>query len=251
MNDLLAFALAAVPAAAFVGASKGGLPMVGLLGVPIMSLVMPPIQAAGLLLPIYVVSDMFGLWVYRRAWDRRNLTILIPAAIGGVAIGWALAARITNDQVTLIVGLIGLLFCLDRWFRPKAGEKKPADVPRGIFWGALSGFTSFVSHAGSAPYQWYVLPQRLDKLVYAGTTTILFAVINTTKLVPYWALGQLNPQNLATSVTLFPVAIAATFAGARIVRAIPDGIFYRFVEIGLLVISMKLLWDGARGMAGG
>ncbi|MEJ1158103.1 sulfite exporter TauE/SafE family protein [Prosthecomicrobium sp. N25] len=229
-----------------VGASKGGLPMVGLLGVPVLALAISPVQAAGLLLPIYVVSDIFGLYVYRRHFDRRNLAILVPSAILGIMIGWATASFVTDKAVTLMVGLIGLAFCLDRWFRPAAQEKKPADVPRGVFWGALTGFTSFVSHAGAPPYQWYVLPQRLDKLVYAGTSTIAFAVINAVKLIPYWALGQLNPDNLATSVTLFPVAIAATFVGARLVRMIPEGPFYRLIEIGLLLVSLKLLWDGLK-----
>lgn len=247
--DLL-FYCAAIPAAILVGASKGGLPMVGTLGVPILALVISPIQAAGLLLPIYVVSDMFGLWVYRRVFDRRNLAILIPAGILGIAIGWATARLVSEAQVTLLVGVIGIAFCLDRWLRPKTLERKPADLPRGIFWGAMTGFTSFVSHSGAPPYQWYVLPQRLDKLVYAGTTTITFAVINVTKLVPYWALGQLNADNLLVAATLAPAAIAATFAGARLVRIIPELLFYRFVVIGLFLISLKLLADGLRGTFG-
>lgn len=243
IGETVAFQATAALAAALVGASKGGLPMVGMLAVPVMALFMSPIQAAGLLLPIYVVSDMFGLWVYRRDFDHRNLTILIPAAVVGIAIGWATATIVTEAQVTLLVGLIGLAFCLDRWFRPATTEKRPADWPRGLFWGGLTGFTSFVSHSGAPPYQWYVLPQRLEKLTYAGTTTIVFAVINVVKLFPYWALGQLNPANLATSVTLFPVAIAATFAGARLVRIVPETLFFRLVEFGLLAVSLKLIWD--------
>lgn len=250
MPDLMIFLLAALPAAALVGASKGGLPMVGMLGVPVLSLVMSPIQAAGLLLPIYVVSDIFGLWVYRHAYDRRNLMILIPAATLGIVIGWALASVVTEAHVRLLVGTIGIVFCLDRWFRPKSAEKKPADVPRGIFWGALTGFTSFVSHSGAPPYQWYVLPQRLDKLVYAGTTTITFAVVNAVKLIPYWALGQLSADNLSHAVLLVPAAVAATFAGARLVKILPERLFFRAVEVSLLAISLKLLWDGFRAVGG-
>lgn len=244
----LAFYLAAIPAAALVGASKGGVPMVGMLAVPLLALVISPIQAAGLLLPIYVVSDMFGLWVYRHAFDRRNLAILIPAATLGIGIGWALAAHIDERAVMVLVGLIGIAFCLDRWLRPSLAQRKPADVPRGVFWGALTGFTSFVSHSGAPPYQWYVLPQRLDKLVYAGTTTILFAVVNAVKLVPYWALGQINADSLTAVAMLYPVAIAATFAGARIVRLIPEGPFYRLVEAGLFLVSLKLVWDGGHSL---
>ena len=63
-----AFWMAAVVAAALVGASKGGLPVVGMLGVPVLALTISPVAAAGLLLPVFVLSDMFGLYVYRRAF---------------------------------------------------------------------------------------------------------------------------------------------------------------------------------------
>jgi uncharacterized membrane protein YfcA len=113
-----------------------------------------------------------------------------------------------------------------------------------LFWGTISGFTSFVSHAGAPPYQMYVLPQRLDKMIFAGTSTILFAIVNAVKLVPYWALGQLSVDNLEIAALLFPFGIAATFAGVRLVRILPEVLFYRLVRTALLLISLKLVYDG-------
>jgi len=242
------FFLAAVPAAMLVGFSKGGLPVVGMLGVPVLSMATSPVRAAALLLPIYVVTDMFGLWAYRRQFDRRNLLILIPAATVGVGIGWATAFIVSERLVTLLVGVIGLAFCLNYWLAGRRGSApRSADVPRGLFWGAVSGFTSFVSHAGAPPYQMYVLPQRLEKLIYAGTTTILFAAINAVKLVPYWALGQLSLANLKLAAWLLPGAIAATFAGVWLVRIVPQALFYRLVMIALFLVSLKLIADAAIG----
>src|SRR5688500_16778709 len=96
MSDDAIFYLLACFAAFAVGLSKVGLPMVGMLGVPLLALSISPVVAAALLLPIYILSDMFGLYVYRRAFDRRNLAILIPAATLGIAIGWA-TASITRE----------------------------------------------------------------------------------------------------------------------------------------------------------
>jgi uncharacterized membrane protein YfcA len=239
------FFMAAVPAAIMVGLSKGGLPMVGMLGVPILSLSVSPVRAAAILLPIFMVTDMVGLWAYRREFDRRNLLILVPASILGIAIGWATASVVSERFVRLLVGLIGLAYCLDAWRkRHRTPAPKPADVPRGLFWGTISGFTSFVSHAGAPPYQMYVLPQRLDKMIFAGTSTILFAIVNAVKLVPYWALGQLSVDNLEIAALLFPFGIAATFAGVRLVRILPEVLFYRLVRTALLLISLKLVYDG-------
>lgn len=56
-----------------VGLSKGGLPSVGTLGVPLMALAMSPVIGAALLLPIYLATDLAGLWLYRRSYSARKL----------------------------------------------------------------------------------------------------------------------------------------------------------------------------------
>src|SRR5688572_30209710 len=109
------FVVCASLAAIFIGLSKGGVPMIGMLGVPVLALVISPIRAAALLLPIYVVTDMFGLWAYRREFSGRNLAILVPAAIAGIGFGWATATMVSDTFVTLLVGLIGLAYCFDLW----------------------------------------------------------------------------------------------------------------------------------------
>jgi uncharacterized membrane protein YfcA len=231
--------------AIFVGLSKGGLPAIGSLSVPMLSLTMSPVKAAALLLPVYVISDWVGLYLYRHSYSKPNLRILIPAAIGGVAFGWATASLFPEDVLKLLIGLMGLGFCLNSWFFRLADmpATRP-DVPRGLFWGALSGFTSFVSHAGAPPFQIYVLPQRLDKLSFAGTSTILFAIVNAAKIVPYWQLGQFAPGSLRTGLMLLPAAIAGTIAGALLTRVIPDQLFFRLVQAALFAVSLKLAYDG-------
>ena len=246
---MLTYYALAVLASVAVGLSKGGLPLIGTIAVPLLSLAIPPLEAAGLLLPIYVITDMFGLWFYRRDYDPTNLRILVPAALLGVFIGWATASVVTEEAVTLAVGLIGVAFCLNNWLRRRAAlPPRGADVKRGLFWGAVSGFTSFVSHSGAPPYQVYVLPQRLEKLIYAGTTTILFAIVNAAKLIPYWALGQLSWSSLKAASLLLPAAVAATLAGVKLVRVLPERAFFRIVQIGLLIVSLKLTYDGAAAL---
>ena len=243
------FWLAAVVAALMVGMGNGGIPFVCMVAVPVMALVMNPIVAAGMLLPVFVVSDMFGLYAYRREFDRRVLAIVVPAAMVGVGIGWATASVVSESAVTLLVGVIGLAFALNLILRrPAVAEPKRAEVAPGLFWGAVSGFTSFVSHAGAPPYQVYTLPLGMPKAVFAGTSTIAFAIINAVKLIPYYALGQLNPANLKMAAVLSIPAVIAVFAGVRLVRRMPERLFFRLVVWALLLISLKLVWDGVRGL---
>jgi uncharacterized membrane protein YfcA len=238
----VAFFLVAGLAALLVGLSKGGLSMAGALGTPVLAMVMSPVKAAALLLPIFVVSDWFGLYAYRREFDSRNLKILIPAGIAGIGIGWLSSAMVSDRMVGLVIGVIGITFCLNAWrLRNHSLPPRPADIPRGLFWGMIAGFTSFISHSGGPPYQVYVLPQRLSKTVFAGTTTITFAAINLVKLLPYWQLGQLDLASLKTSLLLMPIAVAGTFAGVWLVRIIPQRTYFVLIHAALFVLSIKLV----------
>lgn len=246
--DGMWFWTVALIASLFVGMGKGGLPVVGMLGVPVLSLAISPIAAAGLLLPVYVLSDMFGLYAYRKEFDRRVLAIVVPGMIFGVGLGWATAHIVPEWAVTTLVGLIGTVFALNALLRkPVDGPPRRAEVAPGVFWGTIAGFTSFVSHTGGPPYQVYTLPLRMTKTVFAGTSTIAFAIINAVKLVPYYFLDQLNPSNLKIALVLMPPAALAVFAGVRLVRWLPEKLFFQIVTWALLAVSLKLIYDGLLG----
>ena len=123
--------------------------------------------------------------------------------------------------------MIGIAYRLHAWDCHRSlTEPRPADVPRTVFWGTRAGFTSFVSHSGAPPFQMYVLPQKLEKLAFAGTATILFAIINLAKLVPYWELGSFTSIDPTLPLTALPVGILGTFVGAKLTRVMPDKLFF-------------------------
>ena len=230
-------------AAFMVGLSKGGLPSVGMLAVPLLSFCMPPLQAAALLLPVFVMSDVVGVWLYRKQFSARNLKILIPAGMLGVFIGWLTSAYVSDQVISCLIGLVGVGFCLNTWLRRTPEHAQPAHTLKGIFWGAMSGFTSFISHSGAPPFQVFVLPQRLPKLVFAGTSTLLFAVINASKIIPYQNLRPYSQETLLHAAYLLPFAWAGTVLGAYLTKRINDKLFFMWVQIGLFAISLKLIWD--------
>lgn len=225
--------------------------MVALLSVPILSLVMSPMLGAALLLPVYLVSDVYGVWLYSASFSRRNLAILVPAAALGVFAGWFLAADTDENVVRVIIGVVGLTFLALRQRSRFFGDPspRPADVPRGLLWGAVSGFTSFVSHAGGPSFQLYVLPQQLPKMVFAGTSTILFAIINMMKLPPYIALGLMDWGDTRTVAILSVVAIFGAWVGYRLTELIPQRAFFILVEIALFLISLNLIRVGLQNLS--
>ena len=230
--------------ALLIGLSKGGLPMVGMMSVPLLSLVMSPVKAAVLLLPLFVVSDAVGVWLYRHQYSAVNLKILIPAGLMGILFGWLTASMISDLTIKFLIGVVGVAFCLQTWFKRGQSEApQTSNKLKGYFWGAMAGFTSFISHAGGPPFQIYMLPQKLPKAVFAGTATIFFAIINFSKILPYQNLSPYSEEDLWKAATLIPMALLGTFLGAYLTKRIKDDWFYKLVQTSLFLVSCKLIWD--------
>jgi uncharacterized membrane protein YfcA len=243
------FYAAAIPSVVLMGLSKGGFSGLGLLSLPLMALVVSPIQSAAIMLPILIVQDVVTVWAYRHSWDRRNLAILLPSGIVGILSGYLLAARVSDDAVTLVVGIISIAFAIRRLILERRTSPPPpakADVPRGVFWGYVTGFTSMIAHAGGPPFQIYVMPQHLPRDVFIGTGAVFFALNNWIKVPPYIALGQFTSENLATAGALFPLAVASTWAGVLLVRRVSGTRFYTLVYCLLILVGAKLVVDGMR-----
>ena len=241
LNDPL-LCLLAVVAVILQGLSKGGFLGLGLMSLPLMSLSVPPMQAAAIILPTVLAQDALTVWVYRRQWSGWNLRIMIPCMAVGVAIGWLFAASLTAAHVRLAIGLIAAAFVLRHWLgsRFERLAAKPGLVT-GVFFGTLGGFTTMLANAGGPAWQMHLLPQKLDKLTYVGTFAMLFAASNLLKIPAYGALGQLTGENLAIGALLLPIAVAANYAGIWLVRRTPAELFFRIAYVLMFLISIELI----------
>lgn len=241
------FYAAAIPAVILVGLSKGGLGgAVGFIGVPLMALSVAPVQAAAILLPILILMDIVSVWTWRGWYNRQVLIQTIPGSLVGIGLGWFTAAMVSAGMVRLLLGIVAIVF-VGRWLYTLARrevERKEPNAVKGGFWGLVAGYTSFVAHAGGPPFQVYTLPLRMDPKLFTGTGAHFFAITNAVKLVPYFALGQFDQTNLATSLALMPLAPLATLAGAWVVRRMRPEIFYPFTYITVALVALKLIWDG-------
>ncbi len=247
------FVAIAVAAVLIVGLSKAGLlGGLGVVGVPLLTLVMAPRDAAGMMLPVLLCMDAVAIWMYRKECDWSLLRIMLPGAAIGTLVGWVLWAVVSDAVVLLMVGVVTLIFVADAILPlRKKLEGLPPSKPWGVLWGGVAGFTSFISHTGGPPFQIYVLPRRLPPAVYAGTTAFFFAIVNTAKLVPYYFLGQLNVQNLTMSVALAPVGVLGVFIGIYLVRRIDAGLFYRIAYWLVFILALHLIWEGSNRLMAG
>ncbi len=242
------FYLLAAPAVILLGLSKGGLAGVGSLALPLMALVIDPVQAAAILLPILIAQDIVGVWSFRRHWDWYVLGWTLPGATLGILIGYWFAARVSATGVMALVGAISIAFgayrlWLGRRATPATGASSPGWV--GALAGVASGFTSQIAHAGAPPFQLWVLPRRLPRDMLVGTWDVYFAALNWIKVPAFAALGQFSATNVLTAAALLPLAVVSTFAGVWLVRRIDGERFYTIIYWLMILVGFILLGEAA------
>lgn len=228
------------------GLAKGGFSGVGALAMPIAVMGAPPLQAAAILLPILIVQDAVSVYVFRRTWDRGVVFAMIPGMIVGVGLGWLYASALPAKALLGAVGAISMLFGLHRLWMERGGRiPVPSNSPLwvGSLFGAATGFTSQIAHAGAPPFQMWVLPRRLERDSLVGTSAISFAALNWIKAPAYAALGQLSPTNLRHAAVMLPLALISTFAGVWLVRRTDTNRFYTIIYVMMVLLGGKLLAD--------
>ena len=241
------FYAAAVPAVLLMGLSKSGFGVgFGALAVPLMALAVPVPQAAAILLPLLLVMDMLGLAALARQADRALLRLLLPAGLLGAVIGAVLFGLLSARAVAGMVGVLTLMFLAVRVAFPPRADALPPPRWLGAVLATVSGFTSFVAHAGGPPIGFYVLPLKLAPVVFTATMAVFFAAVNLAKWLPYAWLGLIDVTNMSTSLVLLPLAPLGVWLGVRFVRRVSPRLFYRLFHLGMLLTGLKLSWDGFR-----
>jgi uncharacterized membrane protein YfcA len=247
----ISFYPVAAVAIAITGIAKGGFGQgAGGLAVALMAMFIAPQEAAGIMLPILCAMDLFGMHAYRRSWSKRYLLIMLPGALVGIMLGALAFGLLPVNAIRLLLGIIAVTFALNAWLRLTERIARRLTLDRaapgpaaGAFWGAVSGFTSTLAHAGGPPFAVYMLAQKVDKSLFVGTSTIFFLVVNYAKLVPYYFLGQLNFGNLAVALLFSPLAPLGVWLGVWIHRRMSQATFLNATYTLLLVIGAKLIYD--------
>ncbi|MES2053098.1 MAG: sulfite exporter TauE/SafE family protein [Pseudomonadota bacterium] len=241
------FYAVAIPAVLLMGISKSGFGAgLGSLAVPVMALAVTVPQAAAILMPVLLLMDLLGLAAFRKSFDAKLLKFLLPFGIVGTVVGTLLFKVLEVKVVAGLVGVLILLFLVQRLLFPPRPDSPPLPKWVGAILTSLSGFTSFVAHAGGPPVAFYVIPLRLSPLVFASTMAYFFFFINLAKWIPYAWLGLIDTRNMVTSLVLLPLAPIGVWIGVRMAKSISPVLFYRLLYGGMFLTGCKLVWDGLR-----
>ena len=226
-----------------MGMSRGGLGGgLGLLGVLIAAQILDPIEAAVFLLPILIITDPISVYIYRRNVDWQSLRDLMPGVLLGLVIGSLLISIITLKLLQGIVGLLSLALVANG-ILDSYGKIKFRNLSKiwGFGLGTLAGFSSFLIHAGLPPVAAYILPKKMHRSRFMGTTAVFFLITNLVKVIPYFGLGLFSIELFILTILMIPISFFGIWLGRFINGKISDKIFYLLVYGSVFLLGIRLL----------
>ena len=251
--------LVAVLAAFFIGLSKAGFGGgLGMLTTPLCVIAFGAKDAIGILLPLLCAGDLFSLYHYWGKWERKNLAYLLPGAVVGVVLGVRLIGRFSPREMNLAIGLLAVGFVVFQWVKETIFRAEGAFAPNhrlGLVCGLGTGVTSTFAHGAAPVVSIFLIPQRMAKAIYVGTTVLVFTWVNWIKL-PFFCLDQkllavgwlpvesiINRRTLLISLTFFPLVPLGVWIGVWLNRRFSEAGFTRAVYVLTLVAGIELIFN--------
>ncbi|MEM8538417.1 MAG: sulfite exporter TauE/SafE family protein [Pseudomonadota bacterium] len=240
-----------IPAIIFGGISKAGFGSgAAFVAGAILALVVPPGLALGIVLPLFMLVDAATLRPYWGRWHWPSAKGLMIGAVPGCLLAAWLYTVVDADVFRLLIGLICLVFVAFQLAQSRgwlADRRVPFSRPVAWFAGLVSGFSSFVSHAGGPPAAMFLLSQGLSKTAYQATTVVAFWAINWMKAIPYAFLGIFSWDSIIGSVLLAPFALLGAWVGVRAHHLVPERPFFLLTYALLVITGLRLIWVAVGG----
>lgn len=254
----------AVLAALFIGISKAGFGGgLGMLTTPLCVLAFGPKDAIGILLPLLCAGDIFSVYHYWGKWERKNLGFLLPGVVVGVVVGVQLFGRFSARELNLAIGILAVLFVLFQLGKEMIFRAEGAFTPNhwlGVPFGIAAGVTSTFAHGAGPVVSMFLIPQKLPKVIFVGTTVLVFTWVNWIKL-PFFCIDRslidlawlpaesiINRRTLLASAVFFPLVPVGVWFGVWLNRRIPESAFIKAIYLLTFLAGLELIfnWDLTR-----
>lgn len=241
----------------FIGVAKAGFGGgLGMLVTPLCVLAFGPKTAIGVLLPLLCAGDLFSLRHYWRRWRAENLKYLLPGVVAGVMIGVQLVGQFSPRQLNFAIGAIAVGFVVFQFAREqlfRAGEAFAPNHRVGIPCGLGIGITSTFAHGAGPVAAMFLIPQRLPKEIFVGTSVLVFTFVNWIKL-PFFCVDRsliqlpvfasealITRATLLTSAKFFPLVPLGVGLGIWLNRRCSERLFTRLIYAILLLTGLQLM----------
>src|SRR3989344_1921099 len=190
----------------------------------------------------HIFGNLGRIAFFRHGLDTRLLLLFgIPSVLFTV-LGALLIGAIPQEMLKLALGIFLLLFSIASLAKP--GFAFQPSSRHAVIGGSLSGFLAGLIGTGGALRGAFLTSFRLQKERYIATAAAIALAVDITRIPIYLGSGFLDPQFYSFLPLLLVIAIAGSYAGKRIVVALPQQLFRKIVLAALAAVSLKLVYDG-------
>ena len=230
--------------ALFVGMSKVGIAGISMFYIPVLALIFGGKASTGILLPMLMMADIFGVAYYHRHAEWKYLIKLLPWAFVGIGIGlWV--GKVINDEwfkniiAILVFAGVGIMLWRER--------QRKSDVFPDTWWfaatmGVLGGFATMIGNVAGPVFAIYMLAMHLPKNAFIGTGAWFFLIVNFFKFpLQVWVWDNIGLKTIIMDLIMLPAIAAGAFLGIWIVRKIPDKSYRAFIVIVTVLSAFLLL----------
>lgn len=226
-----------------VGMSKTGVHGANMLAVPLLAVIFGGKASSGLMLPVLIMADFFGVKHYHRHAEWRYLWKLFPWAIIGVMAGTYFGQMIDDQMFRTIMGVIIFVSLVVMVWMEKSNKKNIPDYLwfAGLM-GIIAGFTTMVGNLAGSAMALYLLSMRMPKNEFIGTAAWFFLCINVFK-VPFhiWIWETIRWQSFALDLLLLPCIATGAYLGINIIKKISDLYFRWFIIIMTAIAAVFMI----------
>lgn len=233
-----------VLAAVLIGMAKTGVAGAGMIAVPVLAIIFGGKNSTGLLLPILIFADCFGVYHYRQHANWLHLRRLLPFAVLGVIIGTVSGNYIDDTMFRNIMALIIFIsLAIMIWQQQSSTPVLPSSFLFVASIGILGGFTTMVGNLAGPVMALYLLSMQFKKNQFIGTAAWFFLCINVIKIpfhVFIWKTITVN--SLLLDLTVIPAVACGAYMGIYIIKRVPENLFRWFIILmtGVAAVAMMV-----------
>ncbi len=232
-------------AALIVGISKSGIKGIAVIIVTLMALAFGARASTGLLVPLFVVGDIFAVLYYQKHTQWSYIRRFLPWMMSGVVIGVLVGNHLpeTTFKIAMVFVILGSVLMM-AWWDIRKSQTVPTHWTFAGFMGVMAGITTMIGNLAGAFANIFFLAMRLPKNQFIGTAAWLFFLINLFKL-PFHILvwKTITPETLLINLQLLPGVALGLFIGVRLVKIIKDQFYRRMILIltafGALILLFR------------
>ena len=208
--------------------------------IPILTVFFPPIEAIFLVSIIHWFGDIWKITLFRSGLNWRLFFLFGIVGLTTSYFGALISLDASDKMLLRVLGIFLAGYALFLVFQSRF--KIPARKATALIGGALSGFFAGMFGIGGTIRSAFLSAFDLPKAIYIATAGAIGLLVDSTRILTYFAGSVTLPKELWYGLLLFiPISFLGAQIAKKVVDKIPQEKFRAVIAVFLFLIGTKLI----------